>query len=56
MRNRENSQIYRQRKKNYVEELEEKVRIMASTIQHLTLENAVFFRSERVRIYITLRS
>ncbi|KAG5592229.1 hypothetical protein H5410_042743 [Solanum commersonii] len=42
MRNRENSQIYRQRKKNYVEELEEKVRIMASTIQHLTLENVVF--------------
>ncbi|KAH0648348.1 hypothetical protein KY285_033596 [Solanum tuberosum] len=40
MRNREKSQIYRQRKKDYVEELEEKVRIMASTIQHLTLENA----------------
>ncbi|XP_049377536.1 bZIP transcription factor 17-like [Solanum stenotomum] len=40
MRNRENSQIYRQRKKDYVEELEEKVRIMASTIQHLKLENA----------------
>ncbi|KAK4728093.1 hypothetical protein R3W88_021081 [Solanum pinnatisectum] len=36
MRNKKSSQIYRQRKKDYAEELEEKVRIMASTIQHLS--------------------
>ncbi|CBI32817.3 unnamed protein product, partial [Vitis vinifera] len=36
MRNRESAQLSRQRKKHYVEELEEKIRSMHSTIQDLT--------------------
>ncbi|KAH0648344.1 hypothetical protein KY285_033592 [Solanum tuberosum] len=46
-RGRVNSQLYRDKRKHYVEELEDNVRIMNSTIQelnrmisHLTLENA----------------
>lgn len=36
MRNRESAQLSRQRKKHYVEELEDKIRSMHSTIQDLT--------------------
>ncbi|CAA0832869.1 bZIP transcription factor 17 [Striga hermonthica] len=42
MRNRESAQLSRQRKKHYVEELEEKVKTMQSTIQDLNTKVAYF--------------
>ncbi|GER25969.1 BZIP transcription factor family protein [Striga asiatica] len=42
MRNRESAQLSRQRKKHYVEELEEKVKMMQSTIQDLNTKVAYF--------------
>ncbi|KAL6539749.1 hypothetical protein OROHE_011520 [Orobanche hederae] len=42
MRNRDSAQLSRQRKKHYVEELEEKVKMMHSTIQDLNVKISYF--------------
>ncbi|KAK6151352.1 hypothetical protein DH2020_013987 [Rehmannia glutinosa] len=42
IRNRESAQLSRQRKKHYVDELEEKVRMMHSTIQDLNVKISYF--------------
>ncbi|XP_073132109.1 bZIP transcription factor 17-like [Henckelia pumila] len=49
MRNRESAQLSRQRKKQYVEELEDKVRAMHSTIQDLNAKIS-FFMTENVTL------
>ncbi|XP_073014692.1 bZIP transcription factor 17-like [Primulina eburnea] len=49
MRNRESAQLSRQRKKHYVEELEDKVRMMHSTIQDLNVKIS-FFMAENVTL------
>ncbi|XP_020273353.1 bZIP transcription factor 39-like [Asparagus officinalis] len=50
MRNRESAQLSRQRKKHYVEELEEKVKIMNSTIADLNGKIS-FFMAENARLH-----
>lgn len=49
MRNRESAQLSRQRKKHYVEELEDKVKNMGSTIQELNSQIA-FISHENARL------
>ncbi|XP_075491832.1 bZIP transcription factor 17-like [Primulina tabacum] len=49
MRNRESAQLSRQRKKHYVDELEDKVRMMHSTIQDLNAKIS-FFMAENVTL------
>ncbi|KZV47570.1 hypothetical protein F511_32185 [Dorcoceras hygrometricum] len=49
MRNRESAQLSRQKKKHYVEELEDKVRMMHSTIQDLNARVS-FFMAENVTL------
>lgn len=50
MRNRESAQLSRQRKKHYVEELEEKVKIMNSTIADLNGKIS-FYMTENARLH-----
>lgn len=50
MRNRESAQLSRQRKKHYVEELEEKVKFMNSTIADLNGKIS-FYMAENVRLH-----
>ncbi|KAJ6825598.1 bZIP transcription factor 39-like [Iris pallida] len=50
MRNRESAQLSRQRKKHYVEELEDKVRAMSSTIADLNGKIS-FYMSENARLH-----
>ncbi|GJT72954.1 bZIP transcription factor 17-like protein [Tanacetum coccineum] len=49
IRNRESAQLSRQRKKHYVEELEDKVRLMHSTIQDLNAR-ITFFAAENATL------
>ncbi|XP_071720211.1 bZIP transcription factor 17-like [Rutidosis leptorrhynchoides] len=49
IRNRESAQLSRQRKKQYVEELEDKVRAMHSTIQNLNAQ-IIHFATENARL------
>lgn len=49
VRNRESAQLSRQRKKHYVDELEEKVKMMHSTIQELNAKVS-FFMAENVTL------